>query len=413
MVKILAVDDSPTMQKLFKMIFSSDGYDLKLADNGEQALKLIKEFKPDIVLLDFIMPKINGFQFCKIVREDYKLLDLPIILITSKAEDVGDKFKEKFKSIDYIAKPFQPDDLIKKVENILKEQKAEVIETIDIDSLLDDIEKKDTQKATSAADIKQEDSDTHKKSVEEEIISKVEKDVIPTLRKAIEKFLRFETGYMISDIKGENINIETFVNILSKLNGELIVFNNEEDYHFYISGGFIRYCFKGESKISNFIELMEDITGVHLLKVDSFLELYEQLRDLGLEDSLIKRCFIFYVVDTLDRALKLQNNRYYCEMIDIPDGFTGKNWVSIENIEYLYNSFKEEKIEINKIIYDESLIPRQIPNLGKELKGFERKIYDLCNGSRSIKEILDFFGLNRQYAKNILGTLVLTGYLKV
>lgn len=412
MVKILAVDDSPTMHKLFKMIFSGDGYDLKLADNGEQALKLVKEFKPDIVLLDFIMPRINGFQFCKIVREDYKLLDLPIILITSKAEDVGDKFKEKFKSIDYIAKPFQPDDLIEKVEEILKAQKEEVIETIDIDSLLD-IEKKDTQELTLAADIKQEDSDTHKKSVEEEIISKVEKDVIPTLRKAIEKFLRFETGYMISDIKGEKINIETFVNILSKLNGELIVFNNEEDYHFYISGGFIRYCFKGESKISNFIELMEDITGVHLLKVDNFLKLYEQLRELGLEDSLIKRCFIFYVVDTLDRALRLQNNRYYCEMIDIPDGFSGKNWVSFENIESLYNSFKEEKVEINKIIYDESLIPKQIPNLGRELKGFELKIYNLCNGSRSIKEILDFFGLNRQYAKNILGTLVLTGYLKV
>jgi DNA-binding response OmpR family regulator len=412
MTKILAVDDSPTMHKLFKMIFSREDYILKLADNGEEGLNLIKEFNPDIVLLDFIMPKINGFQFCKIVREDFKLSDLPIVLITSKAEDVGSKFTERFKRIEYIAKPFQPDELIEKVENILKEHKAHEIETIEIDTLLD-IEKKETEELAEVLDIKQKDSAVRLKSVEEEIISKVEKDVIPTLRKAIEKFLRFETGYMISDIKGEKINLDTFVDILAKLNGELIIFNNEEDYHFYMSGGFIRYSFKGNSKISEFLQLMEDVTGHHLLKVDNFVKLYEQLRELGVEDSLIKRCFTFYVSDLLDRALQLIDSRYYCEAIDIPDGFLAKNWVTFENIENLYNFFKEEKIEINKIIYDESLIPKQVPGLGGELKGFELRIYKLCDGRRCVGEILNFFGANRQYAKNIMGTLLLTGYLKV
>ncbi|MEF3254537.1 MAG: response regulator, partial [Deferribacterales bacterium] len=119
MYKILAIDDSPTMHRLFKMIFNEDDYELRLADSGYLGLELVKEFKPDIILLDFVMPKLNGFQFCKILREEMGINDIPILLITSKAEDVGDKFAERFFKVDYIAKPFQPEDLIEKIKIIL------------------------------------------------------------------------------------------------------------------------------------------------------------------------------------------------------------------------------------------------------------------------------------------------------
>lgn len=419
MIKVLAVDDSPTMHRLFKMIFSTDEYELRLANNGEEGLTIVKEFSPDLILLDFIMPKMNGFQFCKILREDFGFDETPVLLITSKAENVGDKFIEKFKCIDYIAKPFRPDELIEKVNQIINKCEIDVqnnteidyspnIETKDLDEsgdsdLVDTILKADKEKNKEYAS----------KSVIDEIISKVEKNILPTLRKSIEKFLKFETGYMISDIKGESITIEKLTDILRKFSGELIVFNNEIDYHFYISGGYISYCYKGDNRIEEFFELLQDVTGACLLEVENFVSLYAQVRNLGFEDGLIKRCFVFYVANMLYEVLELSDSRYYVNLIDLDDNFKSKSWVSYNDIAKIFSDFKEEKTEINKIIYDENLVPQRIVERSDGLKAFEIRLFDLCDGKRTVGEILRFFGNNRQYVKNILGTLVLTGYLKV
>ncbi|MDK2792260.1 MAG: hypothetical protein PWQ25_1123 [Deferribacteres bacterium] len=415
MIKVLAVDDSPTMHRLFKMIFSTDEYELRLADNGEEGLRIVKEFSPDLILLDFIMPKMNGFQFCKILREDYGFNEIPVLLITSKAEDVGDKFIEKFKCIDYIAKPFQPDELIEKVNEVVNKCENGVQDDGAIDQLLD-IEAKSFEENTEhqVADVKVEQNREYSSSsVVDEIISKVEKDVLPTLRKSIEKFLKFETGYMISDIKGESINIEKLTDIMTKFDGELTVFNNEIDYHFYVSGGYISYCYKGDDKVEDFFELLQDVTGTCLLEVENFVSLYAQVRNLGFEDSLIKRCFIFYVANMLCEAFELSGGRYYVDLIDVDDNFKSKNWVSYNDLDKIVSDFKEEKVEINKIIYDENLVPQRITEQADGLKSFESRVFELCDGKRCVGEILRFFGSNRQYVKNTIGTLILTGYLKI
>jgi len=415
MIKVLAVDDSPTMHRLFKMIFSTDEYELRLANNGEEGLRIVKEFSPDLILLDFIMPKMNGFQFCKILREDYGFHEIPVLLITSKAENVGDKFIEKFKCIDYIAKPFQPDELIEKINEFMNKCENGVQDNGEIDHLLD-IEVKSIEENVEhqVTDVKvEENREFSSSSVVDEIISKVEKDVLPTLRKSIEKFLKFETGYMISDIKGESITIDKLTDIVTKFDGELTVFNNEIDYHFYISGGYISYCYKGDNKVEDFFELLQDVTGTCLLEVENFVSLYAQVRNLGFEDSLIKRCFIFYVANMLYDAFELSDSRYYLDLIDVDDNFKSKNWVSYNDLNKIFSDFKEEKIEINKIIYDENLVPQRITEQPDGLKAFEVRLFDLCDGKRTVGEILRFFGNNRQYVKNILGTLVLTGYLKI
>jgi DNA-binding response OmpR family regulator len=415
MIKILAVDDSPTMHRLFKMIFSTDEYELKLADNGEEGLRLVKEFSPDLILLDFIMPKMNGFQFCKVLREDYGLKELPVLLITSKAEDVGDKFIEKFKCIDYIAKPFQPDELVEKVNQVLNKCDNGPGGESEIDVLLDIEDKKGLASYGDEENSqKNEKSETYTSvSVVEEIIAKVEKDVLPTLRKSIEKYLKFETGYMISDIKGESITIDKITDIMSKFDGELTVFNNECDYHFLISGGYITYCYKGDNRIEDLFELLQDITGTCLLEVDDFVSLYSQIRSLGFEDSLLKRCFIFYVANMLVEAIELKDNRYYVDLVEVSEAFKSKNWISFEDLNKIISDFKEERIEINKVVFDEGLVPIKNGSSADGLKSFESRVFELCDGKRCVGEILRFFGSNRQYVKNTIGTLILTGYLKI
>lgn len=419
MIKILAVDDSPTMHRLFKMIFSTDEYELRLANNGEEGLRIVKEFSPDLILLDFIMPKMNGFQFCKTLREDFGFDETPVLLITSKAENVGDKFIEKFKCIDYIAKPFQPDELIEKVNQIINKREIDIqinTKIYDLPNMqikdLDESSYSDLVDTKLKAD-KEKNKEYVSKSIVDEIISKVEKDVLPTIRKSIEKFLKLETGYMISDIKGESITIEKLTDILRKFSGELIVFNNEIDYHFYMSGGYISYCYKGDNKVEDFFELMQDVTNTSLLEVENFVSLYAQIRNLGFEDGLIKRCFIFYVANMLNEVLEISDSRYYVNLVDLDDNFKSKNWISHNDIAKIFSDFKEEKTEINKIIYDENLVLHRVVEQSDGLKAFEIRLLDLCDGKRTVGDILRFFGKNRQYVKNILGTLVLTGYLKV
>lgn len=411
MNKILAVDDSPTMHRLFKMIFDPSDYELILSDNGEDGLRKVKEFNPDIVLLDFIMPRMNGFQFCKILRDEYGLHNLPVLLITSKAEDVGDKFIEKFSNIDYIAKPFQPDELVDKVKFFLKLAKLDhTKKEVEVEKILE-IEKVDLDLISEDKSFVEKTDSKSSQSVVNEIIDKVQRDIIPALRQSIEKFLKFETGYMISDIKGESLGLEKFINLLTRHSGILTVFGSEESYKFYFSGGYIVYGYHGEDKMRDIFELYQDIAGVCLLENEDFLSLYSQLRDLDVDDHLVKSVYIFYIASLIDSIVTSEGLRYYIDLVDVDDNFRAKNWLGFDELRKAVYSYREEKAEINKIVYDENMILKQAVTGRGNLKDFEYRVFELCDGTKTVGRILSFFGNNRQYVKNVLGTLILTGYL--
>ncbi len=117
--KILVVDDSPIVRKLAEVSLQEAGYEVYTASDGEEGLKTAATVKPDLILVDFIMPKITGSQFCKLAKENEILKDIPIILITGKGESVGQAFIEKYGVLDYFMKPFKSEDLIEKIESTL------------------------------------------------------------------------------------------------------------------------------------------------------------------------------------------------------------------------------------------------------------------------------------------------------
>ena len=122
--KILNIDDSPTVQRLIEMILSSQGYQVVLASDGEAGIAKAKAEKPALILVDFVMPKMNGFQVCKILKDDPEFHDTPIILVTSKGDKIGSKFVDVLGISEYFTKPFQPEDLLAKIREVLDKKQA-------------------------------------------------------------------------------------------------------------------------------------------------------------------------------------------------------------------------------------------------------------------------------------------------
>ncbi len=117
--KILSIDDSPTVQRLIDMILSSQGYEVVQASDGEEGIAKARTENPAVILVDFVMPKMNGFQVCKTLKEEPAFRDTPIILVTSKGDKVGTKFVDVLGITEYFTKPFQPEELLAKIREVI------------------------------------------------------------------------------------------------------------------------------------------------------------------------------------------------------------------------------------------------------------------------------------------------------
>jgi CheY-like chemotaxis protein len=123
-IKVLSVDDSSVVRKLVTMILTAEGFKVTTASDGLEGINKAKEIKPDVILLDFVMPKMNGFQVCRVLQKDDALNHIPIILVTSKGDKVGDKFVNQLGVTGYITKPFQPEELVSKIHQTLEMRQA-------------------------------------------------------------------------------------------------------------------------------------------------------------------------------------------------------------------------------------------------------------------------------------------------
>lgn len=121
--KILIVDDEPHIRLLLEQTledFEDEGVELSSASNGLEALEIIKSEKPELVFLDVMMPKMNGFDVCNTVKKELGMNDIYIVMLTAKGQEF-DKQKGKDVGADiYMTKPFNPDEIIAKAAEILK-----------------------------------------------------------------------------------------------------------------------------------------------------------------------------------------------------------------------------------------------------------------------------------------------------
>lgn len=117
--KVLVVDDEVYILHILDFILGAENYDVVTATNGEQALQKVRDEKPDLVVLDIMMPKLDGYETCRRIKSDPKTKLIPVILLTAKGREVDQKLGREVGASDYITKPFSPSKLIERVQAVL------------------------------------------------------------------------------------------------------------------------------------------------------------------------------------------------------------------------------------------------------------------------------------------------------
>ncbi len=117
--KILVIDDDEDVRNLIYTTLSSEGYDVITMPSGKDALQFLMDYQVDCVLLDVMMPEVDGWETLKMIRAGENTKNLPVIMVTVKDSRVDKLTAIKEKATDYITKPFDPDELVAKVREVL------------------------------------------------------------------------------------------------------------------------------------------------------------------------------------------------------------------------------------------------------------------------------------------------------
>ena len=119
--KILIVDDEQDIVETLKFMLEAQGYECFCAYDGETGLNMAKDIIPDLMILDVMMPKINGYKISRLLKYDSKYKDIPIIMVTARSQMEDKMIGEETGVNEYITKPFELDTIVQKVEEYLKE----------------------------------------------------------------------------------------------------------------------------------------------------------------------------------------------------------------------------------------------------------------------------------------------------
>ncbi len=123
--RVVCIEDDPGMIELMKLVLDRKGFEFIGAMGGREGLEAIQRIKPDLVLLDLMMPEMDGWEVYRQMRGNKDLANIPVIIVTAKREDI-DKILALYvaKVAGYIMKPFSPQELVRTIEKVLQERSA-------------------------------------------------------------------------------------------------------------------------------------------------------------------------------------------------------------------------------------------------------------------------------------------------
>jgi phosphate regulon transcriptional regulator PhoB len=118
--RVLVVEDEADVAEMIRYNLGKEGYDVRLASNGTDALRQVKEAKPDVILLDIMVPHLNGWEICRRLKQDRETVAIPVIMVTGRVEE-GDKVLGfEMGADDYVTKPFSPRELLARVRAVTR-----------------------------------------------------------------------------------------------------------------------------------------------------------------------------------------------------------------------------------------------------------------------------------------------------
>lgn len=117
--KILIVDDEDGIVKLVKMYLEYNHYEVITASDGQEGLDKAKTGEPDLIILDLMLPKINGYKVCGLLKKDSRYAKIPVILFTAKTQEKDMKLGQEVGADAYLTKPFEPEILLSKIKELI------------------------------------------------------------------------------------------------------------------------------------------------------------------------------------------------------------------------------------------------------------------------------------------------------
>jgi DNA-binding response OmpR family regulator len=117
--KILVVDDEVDLVETIRFPLEMEGFNVLVSYNGEDALNQARKEKPDLILLDLMLPKLDGYKVCRLLKFDERYKDIPILMLTAKTQEKDKLLGKETGANEYITKPFDIDELMKKVKAYL------------------------------------------------------------------------------------------------------------------------------------------------------------------------------------------------------------------------------------------------------------------------------------------------------
>ncbi len=124
MAKVLIAEDERDIRELITFTLRYAGHEVIQAANGEEALALTREAVPDLIMMDVRMPKMTGYEACRLIKADDKIKHIPVVFLSAKGQETEIQTGLEVGAADYILKPFAPDQLIKRVSEILGRKAA-------------------------------------------------------------------------------------------------------------------------------------------------------------------------------------------------------------------------------------------------------------------------------------------------
>ena len=123
--RILCIEDEPEMIDLIRLILERKGFEVLGAVGGQEGLEAIRSEKPDLILLDLMMPDVDGWEVYRQMKADSELQHIPVVVVTAKAQSIDKVLGLHIAKVDdYVTKPFGPSDLLESVERVLRKKEA-------------------------------------------------------------------------------------------------------------------------------------------------------------------------------------------------------------------------------------------------------------------------------------------------
>ena len=432
--RILVVDDSPTVRRLAELILSPQGYIVHTADDGDKGLELAKKINPAVILVDFVMPKMNGYIFCKTLRADPNFENVPLILITSKGEDVGQKFEKDFGVLEYFTKPFEPDDLIKKLDEVLQasEKQKQATEAPAAAEKATAATASGGQVCMSSSELLGEFQDTFDKIVrqyfQKDFPLLMKNVMADTLRQA--GLVKHETLVLSGDLS--SIALPDLLNFAynSRLSGRLTIFSREIFGEIFIDDGM--FVFATVSRKGGHNQFLLDLIS-HDGKVGK-QEMQKVIEEARGENIPVGQCLVNKGYLTKDELMKyllrhsqgafnaileVKDGSFYLENDSLPTNLQDISFrvplisVLMDGLRQLdekqlaATEFQDENVILMRLITNENALDSV--NLTEE----ELQLFNVIDGQKTLRQLIQQSPFNPLETKRIFYVFRKSGLLRV